>query len=65
MRNRWIEDGLARNTINARVIRVRRFFKWAVSHELIDATALVQLNSVESLMPGRGGKESKPKLPVT
>jgi integrase len=65
MRNQWIEEGLARNTINARVIRLKRFFKWAVSHELIDAIVLARLGSVESLMPGRGGKEIRPKLPVT
>jgi integrase len=64
LRNRWIEEGLARNTINARVIRLKRFFKWAVSYELIDANVLARLNSVESLMPGRGGKETRPKLPV-
>jgi integrase len=64
LRNGWIEQGLARNTINARVIRLKRFFRWAVSHELIDAAVLARLDSVESLMPGRGGKETKPKQPV-
>jgi len=64
LRNRWIEEGLARNTINARVIRLKRFFRWAVSHELIDAGVIARLNSVESLMPGRGGKETRPKMPV-
>jgi integrase len=65
LRNAWIEEGLARNTINARVIRLKRFFKWAVSYELIDANVLTRLNSVESIMPGRGGKEIRPKLPVS
>jgi len=64
LRNKWIEEGLARNTINARVIRLKRFFKWAVSYELIDANVLARLSSLESLMPGRGGKETRPKLPV-
>jgi integrase len=65
LRNKWIEAGLSRNTINARVIRLKRFFKWAVSYELIDANVLTRLNSIESIMPGRGGKEIRPKLPVT
>jgi integrase len=65
LRNRWIEEGLARNTINARVIRIKRFFRWACSYELIETRVLDRLNTVESLMPGRGGKESMPKLPVT
>jgi integrase len=65
IRNQWIEQELARNTINARVIRVKRFFKWAVSHELTDASVLVRLDSVESLMPGRGGIETKSKRAVT
>jgi integrase len=65
LRNRWIEEGLARNTINARVIRIKRFFRWACSYELIEPKVLDRLNTVESLMPGRGGKETKPKQPVT
>jgi integrase len=65
LRNHWIEQGLARNTINARVIRLKRFFRWACSYELISTAVLDRLNTVESLMPGRGGKETKPKLPVS
>ncbi len=65
IRNQWIEEDLSRNTINARVIRLKRFFRWAASYELIETSVLDRLNTVESLMPGRGGKETKPKLPVT
>jgi integrase len=65
LRNQWVEQGLARNTINARIIRLKRFFRWAASYELISTTVLDRLNTVESLMPGRGGKETKPKMPVT
>jgi integrase len=64
LRNRWIEQDLGRNTINARVIRIKRFFRWAVSYELVDDRVLTRLDAVESLMPGRGGKESKPRPPV-
>jgi integrase len=65
IRNRWIEKDLARNTINARIIRLKRFFRWCVSYELVDDRVLTRLDAVESLMPGRGGKECKPKAPVT
>jgi integrase len=65
LRNHWIEQGLARNTINARVIRLNRFFRWACSYEMIPTSVLDRLNTVESLMPGRGGKETRPKMPVT
>jgi integrase len=65
LRNRWIEENLARNTINARVIRIKRFFRWAVSYELVDDRVLTRLDAVESLMPGRGGRECKPKVPVS
>jgi integrase len=64
IRNRWIEQGLARNTINARTIRVKRFFRWCVSYEMVDDRVLTRLDSVESLMPGRGGEECEPKGPV-
>jgi integrase len=65
IRNRWIEKGLARNTINARVIRIKRFFRWCVSYEMVDVAVLNRLDAVESLMPGRGGKECEPKSPVS
>ncbi|MGC8642857.1 MAG: hypothetical protein ACP5XB_23610 [Isosphaeraceae bacterium] len=58
LRNHWIEEGLGRNTINARVMRIKRFFPWACSYELIETRVLDRLNTVESLMPGRGSKET-------
>jgi integrase len=64
VRDRWVAQGLARNTINARIIRVKRFFRWAASHELIGVDVVTRLDMVESLMPGRGGKETRPKKPV-
>jgi integrase len=64
VRDRWIGKGLARHTINARMKRIRRFFRWCVSFELVDAKILERLDSVEPLMPGRGGRETIPKKPV-
>jgi integrase len=64
LRDRWIEMGLARNTINARVIRLKRFFRWCVSYELVDARILERLGSVDPLTLGRGGRETQAKKPV-
>ena len=47
------------------MIRLKRFFRWAATYELIETSVLDRINTVESFMPGRGGKETKPKLPVT
>jgi hypothetical protein len=44
-RYKWIESDLARNTINARVIRIQRFFRWAVSYELVDDRVPTQLDA--------------------
>jgi integrase len=65
LRQRWIDRGIARNTINARMGRIRRFFRWAASYELVDAKILERLDTVEPLMPGRGGRETRPKQPMT
>jgi integrase len=65
VRSRWIEKGLARHTINARMKRVRRFFRWCASYELVDAKVMERLGTVEPLMPGRGGRETTPKRPVS
>jgi integrase len=47
-----VEAGLARKTVNARVNRVRRFFKWAVSRQLIPGTVYADLMTVEALRQG-------------
>jgi integrase len=64
LRDRWIERGLARSTINSRVKRIRRFFRWCVSFELADTKILTRLETVEPIMPGRGGRETVAKGPV-
>ncbi len=48
-----IDRGLARTTINARVNRIRRVFRWAVEEELVDAGVLARLQCVRPLRPGR------------
>ena len=44
--------GLARKTINARINRIRRVFKWAVSREMVPGSLHVDLMSVAPLRKG-------------
>jgi integrase len=66
IRNRMIENGLARSTINQQILRIRRMFKWATSEELLPVTVYQSLASVVGLRKGRGeARETTPKLPVS
>jgi len=51
------EDGselkLARNTINARIHRIRRCFRWCASQELISAHIVTALDMVQGIPKGR------------
>lgn len=54
VRQRMIESGrLSRGTINQRIGKVRRLFRWAVSEELVEPAVLVGLQAVEGLKLGR------------
>jgi integrase len=53
VRDELVRSGLARTTVNARVHRIRRVFRWAVSHELVPESVVDRLWSVESLRAGR------------
>ncbi len=65
VRKAMIDAGLARNTVNARVGKVRRMFKWAVADELVPPAVLQGLQAVAGLRSGRGGvKETGPVRPV-
>lgn len=58
--------GLARTTVNARVRRVRRVFKWGVRQGLVPAEVLVRLQAVEPLKRGRTrASEPAPVQPVS
>ncbi len=60
-----IRTGLARNTINARVRRIRRIFKWGVGHAGVPAETWYRLMTVEALKRGRSkARETKPVGPV-
>lgn len=60
-----IEAGLARTTINQRIGRVVRLFKWAVENELIPPQVYQGLGCVVGLQRGRSGaREAEPVGPV-
>ncbi len=65
VRQRWIDRGQARSTVNKNAGRLKRLFKWAVSEELVPATVHHALSTVEGLRKGRTAvRESKRILPV-
>jgi integrase len=59
------KDGLARTTINMRITRIRRVFKWAVSVELLPAAVHQSLATLPGLRRGREQvKEAEPIGPA-
>ena len=53
IRDKWVQSGLARQTINRWVNVVRQAFRWGVAHELVDSGILHALEAVDSLKAGR------------
>jgi integrase len=65
LRDALIADGLSRTTINARIHRVRRVFRWGASMELIPVSVVAALNTVAALQRGRcSARESPGVRPV-
>ena len=65
VRDGWVRAGLARKHINSRVGKIRRFFKFAVSHELVPPGVLDGLRAVEPLTFGHtAAVESAPREAV-
>lgn len=65
VRQAMIDAGLARTTINQRVGRIVRLFKWAVESELVPPAVHQALKAVRGLQKGRSGaRETKPVKPV-
>ena len=54
VQTQMVMDGLARKTVNARINRIRRFFKWAVGREMVAGSLHVDLQTVEPLRKGQG-----------
>jgi integrase len=60
-----IDAGLSRKLINARVNRIKRFAKWAVSEELAPPSLYEALRTVSGLRYGRTtARETEPVKPV-
>ncbi len=65
LRQRWVNQGMTRVTINSMVSRAKRIFKWAVSEELIASEVFQALQAVVGLRAGKtAAPETKPVRPV-
>ncbi len=65
VRDRMIADGLMRTTVNNRINRVRRAFRWAASVELVPVSVVQALGTVAGLQKGRTtAEEPEPVAPV-
>lgn len=53
LRSVWLDRGHLRQTINKKVGRVRRVFRWALAEDKIQATTMVALDAVSDLALGR------------
>lgn len=57
--------GVSRGVVNARIGRIKRIFKWAVSQELAPPSLAHALDTVRGLQRGRtGARETAPVAPV-
>lgn len=65
VQERMVADGLARTTVNNRIARVKRVFKWATERELVPPSVFHGLQSVAGLRRGRTrAPEPEPIRPV-
>jgi integrase len=65
VRLKMVETNLSRGTINRRVNRIKRLFKWAVAEELLEPSVYQRLATVEGLRQGRTtAREPRPIAPV-
>ncbi len=66
VRQAMVDSGLSRTTINQRVCRVVRMFRWAAENEMLPASIYQALDAVEGLKKGRTrAAEPKRVRPVT
>ena len=65
VRQHMIASGLCRGVINNRVNRIKRFFRWAVSEELLPPSVYEGVRTVGGLRFGRTeARETEPVKPV-
>jgi integrase len=60
VRQHMIDARLSRKTINDRVNRIRRMFKWGVENDLVEPSILHALQAVAPLRRGRNGVKEGP-----
>ena len=53
VRQAMVASGLSRKTVNQRIWRIRRMFRWAAEEELVPAEILASLSVLRSLQQGR------------
>ena len=53
VREAMVASGLSRKTVNQRVWRIRRMFRWAAEEELVQPDVLASLSVLRSLQEGR------------
>ncbi|MBL8817173.1 MAG: tyrosine-type recombinase/integrase [Planctomyces sp.] len=65
VRQKMVESGWCRSSINTGVSRIRRIFKHAIANELIDSSVLERLKCVAPLLAGRTeAHDNAPRKPV-
>ena len=65
LRQTLIESGLSRSTINGKIGKIKKFFKWLVSEQLVPSSVIEGLKCVEGLRFGHSkAKETEPVGPV-
>ena len=53
VRDSMVEAGIVRKSVNRRIGRIKRMFKWGVENELISGEVLASVNAVAGLRLGR------------
>ncbi|MEI8372368.1 MAG: site-specific integrase [Planctomycetota bacterium] len=65
VRQHMVDADLSRGVINNRVNRIKRFFKWAASEELVPAAVYQAVQSLSALRFGRTeARETEPVRPI-
>jgi len=55
VRQKMVDDNLCRKTVNSRINRIRRIFKWGVENDLVAPDVLHASQAIAPLRRGRGG----------
>ena len=65
VRERFVQSGLCRKTVNDRIQRIKRLFKWGTEYEMVPAGIYEVLRAVAGLRKGRTtAPESTPIRPI-